>query len=447
MSSKLLFNIFHRNLSHCKSVPTSIGIHPCIYFLKISKRNVYSSLNANRKQNARNNSREYGALVFAFGIGFGLSWVFKEKSKLLENCSEIFPNVLAAKTFDPVDPPEPPNSSIYKRFNFIADVVEKCAPSVVFIEIKDHRRLDFFSGRSGTASTGSGFIVHEDGLILTNAHVVIDKPNCSVQVKLQDGQTFTGVVENVDLKSDLATVRIPCVDFFAHRCLQRKLPVMPLGTSSKIRPGEWVVAIGSPLSLSNTITAGVVSSANRGSAELGMRGVDMQYIQTDAAITFGNSGGPLVNLNGEAIGINSMKVTPGISFAIPIDYAKEFLKKTAENGPMGSGALKGKTPARRRFMGITMLTLTQEILVELQQRNHQVPPDVSHGILVWKVVVGSPAYNAGLRPGDIVTIINGKPVHSAQDVYKALDEEGDLRLKVIRPGSTKGFDVVVRPED
>lgn len=148
------------------------------------------------------------------------------------------------------------------KYNFIADVVEVSAPAVVYIEIKDSRRIDYMSRKPLTASNGSGFIVEPNGLILTNAHVVINKPHTEVHVKLQDGRTFVGVVEDVDPVSDLATVRVKC----------ENLPTMKLGDSSSLRSGEWVVALGSPLALSNTVTAGVVSSTQRASQELGLKG-------------------------------------------------------------------------------------------------------------------------------------------------------------------------------
>ncbi|CAG4961421.1 unnamed protein product [Parnassius apollo] len=300
-----------------------------------------------------------------------------------------------------------------EKYNFIADVVAVSAPSVVYIEIKDGRRLDLFTGKPITLSNGSGFIVKEDGLVLTNAHVVVNKPNAIVEVKLLDGSTYKAVVEDVDLKSDLATLRLPV----------KNLPTMKLGSSADIRPGEWVVAMGSPLALSNTVTVGVVSSAQRASAELGLRGKDMVYIQTDAPITFGNSGGPLVNLDGEAIGVNSMNVTSGISFAIPIDYVKDFLAKGKATSP----------PVSKRYLGITMMSLTPNILMELRMRNPEMPTDIKHGILVWKVIIGSPAYNGGLQPGDIVTTINGKPVYSASDIYTLLEgSTGRLEMLVVR---------------
>ncbi|XP_023028747.2 serine protease HTRA2, mitochondrial [Leptinotarsa decemlineata] len=318
-----------------------------------------------------------------------------------------------------------------EKFNFIADVVETSAPTVVYIEIKDSRRVDFFTGRPSTISNGSGFIVDENGLILTNAHVVTNKPHSKVEVKLFDGSVYDGVVEDIDMKSDLATVRISA----------KNLPVMKLGNSSNLKPGEFVVAIGSPLSLSNTVTSGVVSSTHRGSDELGLTGKDMVYIQTDAAITFGNSGGPLVNLDGEAIGVNSMKVTAGISFAIPIDYAKSFLKAAS-----GSKKTPSDIP-KRLYMGITMLTLTPQIIHELQQRSHEIPRDIEGGVLVWKVIFGSPAHNGGLMPGDIVTHIDGKTIRHARDVYGMLTniKSRSLKLSVNRFG--KKVDVFVTPED
>ncbi|PNF39660.1 Serine protease HTRA2, mitochondrial [Cryptotermes secundus] len=312
------------------------------------------------------------------GLGVGLGYWFQSDNlrnlnflPVIEAAKPVDQNVEAVGSSDKV--------GLRSRHNFIADVVETVAPSTVYIEIKDTKRLDFFTGQPASASNGSGFIVREDGLILTNAHVVIGKPHSKVQVKLFDGRTFIGVVEDVDLRSDLATIRIPCHD----------LPVVKLGSSRAVRPGEFVVAIGSPLALSNTVTAGVISSVNRPSKELGLKGKDMDYIQTDASITFGNSGGPLVNLDGEVIGINAMKVTAGISFAIPVDYAKNFLQKTEERRKAGGSVYP---TAQRRYMGITMLTLTPQIIHELQARNHQLPVDVTHGVLVWKVVIGSPAY-------------------------------------------------------
>ncbi|GBP10436.1 Serine protease HTRA2, mitochondrial [Eumeta japonica] len=139
---------------------------------------------------------------------------------------------------------------------------------------------------------------------------------------------------------------------------------MRLGESSTLRSGEWVVALGSPLALSNTVTAGVISSTQRPSQELGLRNQDINYLQTDAAITFGNSGGPLVNLDGEAIVLERRK-----------------------QGKTGKPSQQAK-----RYMGITMLTLTNEILNELKNRSQSLPTNLTHGVLVWKVIIGSPAH-------------------------------------------------------
>ncbi|KAK1125855.1 hypothetical protein K0M31_005393 [Melipona bicolor] len=304
------------------------------------------------------------------------------------------------------------NNNNRDRYNFIADVVEKSAPAVVYIEIQNKR------GRPFNISNGSGFIVEPDGLILTNAHVVSAKPNTTVKVRLYDGSTYNGIVEDFDVHSDLATVRIN----------KTNLPVMKLGSSSNLRPGEFVVAIGSPLALSNTITSGVISSVNRQSQELGLLNKQMAYIQTDAAITFGNSGGPLVNLDAEAIGINAMKVTSGISFAIPIDYAKDFLKK-AEMRRKGRDSQFG---TKTQYIGVTMLTLTPDLFFELQKKLKGVPYNIRRGVLIYKVNEGSPAHLGGLQAGDIITHVNDEEIESSASIYKAVESSRILRMTVIR---------------
>jgi HtrA serine peptidase 2 len=314
----------------------------------------------------------------------------------------------------PVHAAEPRNKN-----NFIADVVEKAGPAVVFLEIKGKHPL---TGRPVTLSNGSGFIVRNYGIIITNAHVVANKS--TVIVKLKDGRVMEGQVTAVDPISDLAAVKIPAKD----------LPVIPLGDSSDIRPGEWVIAMGSPLSLSNTVTCGIVSSVQRASRELGLRNKDMDYIQTDAVINFGNSGGPLVNMDGKAIGINTMKVTTGISFAIPADYAIKFLNKAEavmKTGKTDNGFLK------RRYMGITMLTLTENVMRGLKS-NIKMPsfPDIDGGVFVYKVIPGSPAYIGGILAGDIIIDIGGTAMKSAADVYDAVEKSAILEVTVIR-GSKK----------
>lgn len=191
-----------------------------------------------------------GIGLAAAGLLGGILWQWK--SKFSSSSLSILPVYNAAAI----------QKENRDKFNFIADVVSVSAPAVVYIEVKDTRRYDYLTKAPITASNGSGFIVESDGLILTNAHVVINKPHTFVQVKLQDGRTFTATIEDVDTTSDLATVRINC----------KNLPIMKLGNSSDLRAGEWVVAMGSPLALSNTVTAGVVSSTHRASQELGLMG-------------------------------------------------------------------------------------------------------------------------------------------------------------------------------
>ncbi|XP_076017702.1 serine protease HTRA2, mitochondrial-like [Genypterus blacodes] len=308
--------------------------------------------------------------------------------------------------------PYKPDSPRYK-YNFIADVVEKSTPAVVSLEIMGRHR---FSGQEVPVSNGSGFIVSSDGLIVTNAHVVANKR--AVRVKLTNGEMYHATVQDVDPVADIATIKINA---------KHPLPTLPIGRSSDIRQGEFVVAMGSPFALRNTITSGIVSSVQRGSKEIGLSHSNMDYIQTDAAIDFGNSGGPLINLDGEVIGINTMKVTAGISFAIPSDSLRLFLDQAAKK----QSSRSGDSEPKRRYIGVMMLTLTQSIIAELKLRDPMFP-DVAHGILINMVMMGSPANRAGMQPGDVVVEINGVKVHTSEEIYKVVRSSDSLTMVVQR---------------
>uniref|UniRef100_A0A8K9WNQ5 PDZ domain-containing protein n=1 Tax=Oncorhynchus mykiss TaxID=8022 RepID=A0A8K9WNQ5_ONCMY len=218
----------------------------------------------------------------------------------------------------------------------------------------------------------------DTGLIVTNAHVVSSARPVSgrqqLKVQMHNGDVYEATIKDIDKKSDIATIKVNPL-----------LPVLLLGHSADLRPGEFVVAIGSPFALQNTVTTGIVSTAQRDGKELGIRDSDMDYIQTDAIINYGNSGGPLVNLDGEVIGINTLKVAAGISFAIPSDRITRFLKESMDKQSKGRSL-------KKRFIGIRMLTINPALVEELKQQNPDFP-DVSSGIYVHEVVPHSPAQN------------------------------------------------------
>lgn len=299
------------------------------------------------------------------------------------------------------------------KYNFIADVVEKSAPAVVYIEILGRHP---FSGREIPISNGSGFIISADGLIVTSAHVVANKRG--VRVKLANGEMYNATVQDVDQAADIATIKISA---------KHPLPTLRLGQSVDVRQGEFVVAMGSPFALRNTITSGIVSSAQRGSKELGLSNSNIDYIQTDAAIDFGNSGGPLINLDGEVIGINTMKVTAGISFAIPSDRLRLFLDSAADKKSSWFSGSKSK----RRYIGVMMLTLTPSIIAELKLRDPSFP-DVTHGILIHRATTGSPANRAGMKAGDIVVEVNGEKVNTSEEIYNAVRTKDSINMVVRR---------------
>ncbi|XP_061586192.1 serine protease HTRA1B [Cololabis saira] len=302
-----------------------------------------------------------------------------------------------------------PGSMRYK-FNFIADVVDKIVPAVVHLEL--FQRVPF-SNEEVLVSSGSGFIVSEDGWIVTNAHVLKNKHR--VKTELKSGVHYDAVIKDVDEKIDIALIKIEP---------DGPLPVLRLGQSLDMRPGEFVVAVGSPFSLQNTITTGIISAAHRKSLELGFKDSDVDYIQTDAIINYGNSGGPLVNLDGDVIGINTLKVAAGISFAIPVDRIRQFLADFHKK------QFSRNTEQRKKFLGIRMLQLTPISIQDIKERIPEFP-DVKTGVYIYEVMPGTAASSAGMRDHDVIVRINGQTIHTTKEVTSAV-QSGTLLSVVVR---------------
>ncbi|MEO8892424.1 MAG: HhoA/HhoB/HtrA family serine endopeptidase, partial [Coleofasciculaceae cyanobacterium] len=266
---------------------------------------------------------------------------------------------------------------------------------------------------------GSGFIIDQSGVILTNAHVV-DQAD-KVTVLLKDGRTFLGKVQGVDQVTDLAVVKIDGKD----------LPVADLGDSNQVKVGDWAIAVGNPLGLDNTVTLGIISTLQRSSAQVGIPDKRLDFIQTDAAINPGNSGGPLLNSQGQVIGINTA-IRPdamGIGFAIPVNQAKAISSQLA----------KGEK-VHHPYLGIRMITLTPELASENNQDPNSpfMVPEVN-GVLVAQVLPNTPAAAAGMRRGDVVTEINGQGIITADQLQRVVEGSGvnqALKIQVIRGRQT-----------
>ncbi|KAM0845060.1 hypothetical protein ACQ4PT_056643 [Festuca glaucescens] len=295
----------------------------------------------------------------------------------------------------------------------IANAAAAVGPAVVNISC-----MHEIHGWALEKSIGSGTIIDPDGTILTCAHVVADFQSTKavlrgkVSVTLQDGREFEGHVINADRHSDIAVVKIKS---------KTPLPAARLGSSCNIRPGEHVVALGCPLSLQNTVTSGIVSCVDRKSSDLGLGGIRREYLQTDCAINRGNSGGPLVNLDGEIIGVNVMKVwdADGLSFAVPIDSIVKIVEHFKRNGRVV-----------RPWLGLKMLDLNPMVIAQLKERSSSFP-DVRKGVLVPMVTPGCPAERAGFAPGDVVVEFDGKPVESIKDIIDIMGDKVGVPIEVL----------------
>jgi serine protease Do len=273
---------------------------------------------------------------------------------------------------------------------------------------------------------GSGIIIRKDGYILTNGHVVEDAQ--SIQVRLRDGRRFKGKVRGVDPQSDLAVIKIEAA----------ALPVAALADSAKTRVGEFAIAIGTPFDLDYTVTFGHVSATGRSSVlqGYGTEAMDQDFIQTDALMNPGNSGGPLVNIDGEVIGINTLirGMHSGIGFAIPSSFAKEVSDQLIAEGKF-----------TRAWLGIGIRAL----------RDDPAPDDtvqgVQDGVVVQQIVPGGPASKSELEYGDVITAVAGRPVGNAQQLrgeIRGKKPGQPVTLEVYRSDPTghgKMIQVVVKP--
>ena len=331
---------------------------------------------------------------------------------------------------------EAPAGSELQRPGSHADAAKKAVPAVVHIftsqEVKGARHpfindpifRHFFGDRFGEESQrrsglGSGVVVSPEGYILTNFHVIDGADE--IEVAHNDGSKYKARVVGSDPESDLAVLRIPA---------DHKLPVIAFGSSDSLRVGDVVLAIGNPFGVGQTVTSGIVSALGR--SQLGINTFE-NFIQTDAAINPGNSGGALVDANGHLVGINTAIYSQsggsmGIGFAIPVSLAKNVMEQIVKTG----GVTRG-------WVGIEVQEITPELAESFKLADIR-------GALIAGVMRGSPADKAGVKPGDVLTQVAGKPVKDAQamlELIAALEPGKTARFELKREGRVVGLDILI----
>jgi S1-C subfamily serine protease len=308
--------------------------------------------------------------------------------------------------------------------NYVVDAVNRTGPAVVRINasrtvatenpqipeafLEDPMFRQFFGDQLRRMpkdrverGTGSGFIINKDGDIITNAHVVSGADK--VTVILKDGRQIEGKVLGSDELTDVAVIQVKADN----------LPTVSLGSSQSLQTGDWAIAIGNPLGLDNTVTAGIISAIGRKSGQIG---VDkrVSFIQTDAAINPGNSGGPLLNQNGEVIGVNTAIIqgAQGLGFAIPIETAQRIAKQLIENGKVS-----------RAYLGVQMVTIDANVKAEVNKDTDfcsKISDD--KGVLITKVVENSPAAKSGAKCGDVIVKFDNKEILTADQVTQLVED-------------------------
>ncbi len=312
-----------------------------------------------------------------------------------------------------------PPPEIARLNNFMNELAERLKPALVQIRVKraveaHAEGTDPFGGPEDRSSSGSGFVIRQDGYLVTNAHVVSDAER--IQVKLSDGRRFEARLIGQDDRVDLALIKVEATG----------LPAAELGDSNRLRVGEFVLALGHPFGLEQTVSFGIVS---RKGAPLMVAAPGFDFIQTDAAVNPGNSGGPLVNMAGEVVGINSMAARNGsIGFAIPVNLVKGLLPQLAEKGKVEWG-----------WLGVSIGEVAEE---DLARYNLKEP----RGVLIRQVVAGQPADQAGVKANDVILAVDGAPVEEPRDLQRIIASTpvGQIvKLSVMREGKPTELSVTV----
>jgi Do/DeqQ family serine protease len=314
--------------------------------------------------------------------------------------------------------------SISAAFSNVAEMV---TPSVLTIETvyeAQGRQMvnPFFRQmprRQEARGSGSGVAYDTEGHIITNAHVIEDAKE--IEVVLKDGQRLKAELVGTDPKTDLAVIKVN----------KGEIPEAKYGDSDEMNVGDWVIAIGNPLGFSHTVTHGIVSAKGRSGLRNDMEGAYENFIQTDASINQGNSGGPLCNIMGEVIGINSMIASQsggsqGLGFAIPINMAKSIVDQLIASGEV-----------RRGFLGVHIRDLDQEMAKQFGYEGHE-------GAIIDQVGPDTPASRAGLKSGDIVIALNGKKIKNSAMLRNNVSQNvpgSNVTIKVVRDGREKNIDV------
>lgn len=378
----------------------------------------------------------FAGLLLVAAISFG--------GLLIANFGNVKKTIAGSQVdFKTTPPIQNTNTQLQNLNDAFVEISKSVTPTVAYIEVttaKTEKEPSDFDGRQfpfdfmpdapdngpGKGS-GSGIIISNDGYILTNNHVVKGASENGIKVTLTDKREFTAKLIGVDPNTDVAVIKVEAND----------LSVATVGNSDNVQVGQWVIAIGNPLGLNSTVTAGIVSAMGR-NINLGSDNYAINnFIQTDAAINPGNSGGALVDINGSVIGINTaIKTTngyyQGYGFAIPINLAKNVATELMKSGKVSRG-----------YIGVTIKDVDTKEAKGLGMEK-------AMGVLVQDVLAGGAGENAGLKSGDVILSVDGKDVNAANELQTIIGshQPGDeVALKVFRDGKTVEKTVTLKPRD